>query len=356
MKKILIVLFVLFLALMARVLYVLLPAAGAFQTLEPKLVEMCTPLEVFPGTEDIAINHSTNRAFVSGAKRRESELAGGGLAGGIFAVELDDPTVAIRVSPMDMPDFQPHGISLWHDTFGETRLFAINHLKSGDQTVEIFLVGDGGSLTHLESVTFDDMYSPNDLVAVGPRQFYVTNDRGKSTGFIYTLEQYLGLPLTNIAYFDGSDGKVVSKGLVAANGINKSLDGSNIYVSELLKRRIRTFTRNASTGVLERGKSFKVNTGPDNIDIDADGSLWVAGHSNVLDWLAHADDETEVSPSHVVRIDPKTGKTMDVLISIKGEINASSVGAVHNGVLLVGAVFDSHILLCPLQTADPKTD
>lgn len=356
MRKILIILFVLFLALMARVLFVLIPASGVFQTLDPKGVETCSVLEVFPGTEDIAINRLTNRAFVSAAKRREGELAESGLAGGIFAVNLVNPSAAIRVSPLNMPDLQPHGISLWHDADGDSRLLAINHLKDGTQAVEIFSIGEGGgALTHLESISFDAMYSPNDLVATGPRQFYVTNDRGRSTGFIQTLEQYLRLPLTSVAYFDGSEGRVVAKGLVSANGINKSLDGQKIYVSELLKRQIRIFDRTVDTGVLETEDVITVNTAPDNIDVDEDGVLWVAGHSKILEWLAHSKDENETAPSHVIRIDPKMSKVSDILVSTQGEINASSVGAVHNGMLLVGAVFDSHILLCPLQGVNRKT-
>ena len=58
-----------------------------------------------------------------------------------------------------------------------------------------------GALTHLESVSFAEMHSPNDVVAVGPRQFYATNDRRHEQGIIAQLEAYLALPLTNVVYF-----------------------------------------------------------------------------------------------------------------------------------------------------------
>ena len=38
----------------------------------------------------------------------------------------------------------------------------------------------------------------------------------------------------------------------------------------------------------------------------------------------------------------------DVLISVNGEINGSSVGAVWANTLIVGAVFDGHVMVCPM--------
>ena len=323
-------------------LSVLLPVAGTFQTLKPKLVEVCTSLDVFPGTEDIAIDHATGLAFVSATDRRTDR------GGGIFLIDLDNPVSATRVSPPDQADFHPHGISLWHGTGSETRLFAISHASNGDDTVEIFDVAEGGSLSHLESISFPAMYSPNDLLAVGPRQFYASNDRGEDTGLIGTLEPYFGLPLSSAVYYDGTDGRRIKKGLVTSNGINQSLDGKTIYIAEPLKRRIKVYDRDISTGELTRRATIKVNTAPDNIDVDQDGTIWVAGHSEIFKFLAHAQDAAKAAPSHVVKIDPDSHAVEDVFISIDGEINASSVGAVLGDTLLVGAVFDSNVMICPL--------
>jgi len=326
----------------AWLLAVILPVAGTFQSLEPKLVEACTSLDVFPGTEDIAIDHATNLAFVSATDRRTDR------GGGIFLIDLENPGSATRVSPPDLSDFHPHGISLWHGTGSEARLFAISHGSNGDDTVEIFNVAEGGSLAHIESISFAEMYSPNDLLAVGPRQFYATNDRGEKRGIVGTLEQYFGLPLSSAVYYDGTDGRRITKGLVAANGINQSLDGKTVYIAELLKRRIRVFDRDIATGELTRRATIKVNTAPDNIDVDQDGTLWIGGHSEIFKFLAHAKDAAETAPSHVIKIDPNSHAVEDVFISIDGEINASSVGAVLGDTLLVGAVFDSNVMICPL--------
>ncbi len=162
------------------------------------------------------------------------------------------------------------------------------------------------------------------------------------------LESYLALPVTDAVYFDGEKGRKAVKGLTYANGINKSADGSVIYIAEILRRRIGVYERDAATGALKRIKSLPVHTSPDNIDVAADGALWVAGHSRIFDFLAHAKDPQAIAPSHVIRLNPRSANASDVFISVDGEINASSVGAVWNDTLVVGAVFDGHVMVCPM--------
>lgn len=337
--------------LAGRFLYHVVPAAGAFADLETKLVDQCRRVEVAPGTEDVTIDPDLRLAFVSAADRRawfnQSESEGVNPLNGIYVLSLDGSDTVRRVSPA-MENFLPHGISLWRGPDGAKRLFVINHHPNGEEIVEVFDVGPSGDLTHLESVSFDAMYSPNDLVAVGPRQFYATNDQRFDRGLMSALESYLALPLTSAVYFDGEAGRSVAGGLVYANGINKSVDGSKIYIAELLKRRIGVFERNAETGALKRVKNLGVKTAPDNIEVSRDGALWVAGHSRIFDFVEHAEDPEAIAPSHVIRVNPRNGLASDVLVSVNGEINGSSVGAVWDNTLIVGAVFDSHVMVCPM--------
>jgi len=329
----------------------IIPAAGTFATLEPTLVDRCRRVEIAPGTEDVTIAPEFNAAFISAADRRgwynETGAAGVNPDNGIYLMSLDGSNAVRRVSP-PMDNFLPHGINLWRGPNGDMRLFVVNHPPTGGEFVEIFDVGENGDLTHLESVSFDAMHSPNDVVGVGPRQFYATNDRGYEKGLLAVLEAYMALPFSSLVYYDGEVGKIIAKGLTYANGINQSADGSTIYVAEFLKRRISIFDRDRKTGELTKTKSIHVNTGPDNIEVAADGSLWIGGHSKIFEFLAHAKDASKISPSHVVRLNPRNGLQSDVFISINGEINGSSVGAVWDKTLIVGAVFDGHVMVCPM--------
>ena len=331
----------------------LVPASGALNNYAPLLVDQCNRLDIAPGTEDIAIDHKRNVAFVGTADRRHwynhADTDKATEEDGIYLVDLANPSRARKISPATMSNgFFPHGIDYWESDDGERRLFVVNHPPSGAEIVEIFEVEEDHSLTHIDSVSFDEMYSPNDVVGVGPRQFYATNDRRYDSGFMAPIELYFALPLTDVVFFDGAKGSIVAKGLRYANGVNVSPDGARLYVAEVLKRRLSVFDRDPATNALRKTGHIKLNTSPDNIDVDAQGDLWIGGHPQALKFEPHAKDPASIAPSHVVKVDAKTGETNDVFISLNGEINASSVGAAHENTLLVGAVFDEHIMVCPI--------
>ena len=90
-----------------------------------------------------------------------------------------------------------------------------------------------------------------------------------------------------------------------------------------------------------------MNSSPDNIEVDGDGILWVAGHQNLFAFLKHAKGPSIPAPSHVMRIDPVAGTSEDIFYNTGEVISGSSVGAMHNGTLIIGAVFDNHVLICP---------
>lgn len=347
MRAFLLIIVLLVLVAVGRLLFVMVPASGALADLEPKLVENCSRVDVHPGTEDVTIDPATNIAYVSAYDRR-AVATDDSVEGGIYAFSLDGAPTAQLVST-DAPDgFRPHGISLWTDADGTKRLFAISHPADGSQVVEIFDVTEDG-LTHVKGVSFDEMYSPNDVAAVGREAFYATNDRGYREGILATLEAYLALSFSGAVYWDGAEGRTVVMGLTYANGINVSADGDQVYIAEFLGREVNVYDRDANTGDLTLVREIDVDTGADNIEIGGDGSLYVGAHPAVFDFLAHAADASEVAPSQVIRVDPETGETEDVFVATDGTISGSSVGAVHDGKLVVGAVFDGHVLVCPLE-------
>lgn len=329
----------------------MIPLSGAFDNLQPRLVDQCRRVDVAPGTEDVEIDEATGQVFISTFDRRgwyagdDTDHA----PGAIYLLDLNDPALEPRKISGDAPDdFSPHGVSLWTAGNGERRLFVVNHRADGGEVMEFFDVEPDGGLFHTESISFDAMYSPNDVVAIGDRQFYATNDQRHETGLMSALETYLTLPLTDVVYFDGVSGAVAADGLVYANGINKSPDGANIYVAEVLKRRISVFERETSTGALSLKTRLPVNVAPDNIDVRPDGVLMVAGHPKIFDFVAHAEDADEFAPSLVVKMDLNSMRRETVFASLNGEINGSSVGAATQDILIVGAVFDGHVMVCPL--------
>ncbi len=335
-------------ALIARAAYIAVPASGALVAVEPTGVSRCDALEIAPGTEDVTIDPSTGRVFVSAANRRAD---GTDPRNGIYAFSLDAPS-DLRLVSVDAPaDFRPHGVSLWRgegeDGATLTRLFVINHPAVGHQVL-IFDVADNGALSHVETVSAPAISSPNDVLGVGPRAFYVTNDVRFRTGVMSFIEALLGLPFGDIAYFDGETARIAAKGFAYANGINMSADGETLYASALMARKVFVFRRDPETGALSRRARIRVPLGLDNIETGPDGALYIGGHPDVFAFLDHAADARVNAPSQVVRLDPQTRVQETVFYSDGSEISASSVGAVHDGRLVVGAVYDPHVLICPL--------
>lgn len=334
------------LAIVGWMVWNLVPASGVFAGLKPKLIDDCRAVAVFPGTEDVTIDPELQVAFISADDRRAT-LAGAPVQGGVYALRLDGSDRVSKVSPDSFGEFHPHGLSLWRGEDGRKRLFVVNHSGRDGDKVEIFDVGTGGALMHVDTVSFPAMSSPNDVLGVGPRSFYVTNDKAFKEGFLSQVEAYLALPLASLVYFDGQDGKIAARGLAYANGVNMSADGAEVYATAFLGRQVVVYDRDPATGALTRKKSIRVNTGPDNVEVASDGALWIAGHPKVFDFLKHVKDPSHVAPSQVIRVNPQSGTVEDMLIDTGGTINASSAGAVWDDTLIVGSVFDDHVMVCP---------
>lgn len=327
-----------------RLSWVLVTGTGMLEIYEPKLADQCRSLVVAPGTEDITADGLTGQVFVSADNRRSPKNQP---SNGIYMFQIDSPERIQRVSTDAPIDFHPHGISLWRGNNGERRLFAVSHRSTGAEVIEVFDVFSDGQLSHVESITDDLITSPNDLVAVGPRQFYVTNDHGYS-GFKRTLEDFLALPVSNVVWFDGNKGEVVINDLAYANGINMSPDGERLYVAEITRRRIGEYKRQ-SANRFQIMQYYPQRMAADNIEFDESGEIWTAGHPDVLAFLYHSKDAANVSASMASRINPISGVTTDVFYNDGTLYSGASVASHIKDTLLIGAVFADNILLCPAK-------
>lgn len=335
--------------------YGVLKLSGVTRSYESTLVDQCRRIDIAPGTEDVQYDPDSGLVYISAFERRAAGEDGAEFrtakSNGIYALDvspaaLDDIGAPIKVSPAEPSDFQPHGLFLWGDGRGTKRLFVVNHATNGDEIVEIFDIGDDGFLSHAESVSFPEMRSPNDVLAVGPRQFYATNDLKNDSGAMLYAEVLLSLPYGSAVYFDGEVGRTVAKGLAFGNGINISPDGSEVYIAEWTDQQLSIFAR-SENGDLKKRKSISLPTGVDNLDVDSDGNVWVGGQPHIFKFIEHVEDPSVHVPSVGIKVDPKTGFHERVFVSTDGEINASSVAAVAGDKLVIGAVFDGHVLVCP---------
>ncbi len=311
---------------------------------KPVRVERCQPIDVAPGSAAIAVDADNGLAFIAASDRRARKYSS---TNGIYAIDLANPGQPNFVSATAPAGFRPRGVSLWRGELGEKRLFVINDRSDEPDTVEIFDVGPRGSLLHIDSIAFPAMHAPRRVLGVGPRAFYVTNDRGNASAILLLLERIFALPYSSVAYFDGLEGRYVDRGLRFANGIAISGDAGILYVAEMFGGRIRIYERNVHTGALTRSGLIKVSASPDSIDVSPDGNLLVTDHASSLRLMAHARDARVNAPSRILRLDPKSGSVADAFASIGGELRAASAAVEWRGSLLVGSAYDAHVMMCP---------
>ena len=340
-------------AAVAVVLYLILNTlnvAGSFKSIEP--LEKGTTAIIYtgvPGPEDMDIDAASGQLFISSTDRWKV-LRGLPSDDGIYILALDSTQQPRKLKTTYSGEFHPHGISLIHSSQG-TQLYVVNHNPSGN-FVEIFNFKND-TLFHLRSIADPSMCCPNDVVAVAPNKFYVTNDHGTPKGFKRTLEDYLQLPFGSLLYYNGTAFTTACSGLRYANGVNVSNDGAKLYVSTTTGRNLLTFDRDAPTGKITMTNKMSLKTGLDNIDVDADGNLWIAAHPKLFAFVGHAKDSSKLSPSQVLKLEPqKDGsyKTEELLMDDGSQLSGSSIAVRYRDELFVGGVFQRKILRIKIGT------
>lgn len=327
----------------------LLARGGAFRQIEPHFAGTCTALPLEGSAEDILVDRQRGIAYLS-LMDRKSVVGGKDVQGTVARVDLNvRPYAAVDALTTKPSQLRPHGLSLHVGPDGQRRLFVINHgRKRGvdPEGVEVFAEGAPGEYAHVETIRGAELLSPNDLVAVGPRQFYVANDKTLGGGMAAGLQQ-LGIGASPLSYFDGPDGRYVLEDIASGGGINVSADGRTLYVAETAGKRVRVLDRLEGGEVRERMR-IDIDTSPDNIDIAADGSLWVAGHANTLALIRHFISGTP-APSQVWRVvsgDSGAESVEEIYLDDGAQMSGGSVGATFNDLLLIGSITERKIQVC----------
>jgi arylesterase/paraoxonase len=323
---------------------------GYFRSIETLIPGDYIMIEGVFGPEDLVADHETGLVYISSDNRR-ARLRGEDVRGGIYVLNIKDDSPQAERIKLDLPiEFNPHGLSFYKGPLGQKRLFVINHRTNG-HFVEIFDV-KGKSLKHIESFTGPEMHSPNDIVAVGIRSFYFTNDHGREEGMKRLLGDVFRTGPASIGYFDGKNYRIVAHGLNYANGISLSADGDYILVTETTGKKITAYEREFTTGILKEVFSAFLNSGADNIDLDERGKIWVASHPNLIAFMGHAKKSSKASPSELFSMDfsPEKGfHNITLEFSDKGKLFPGiSTGLHYRGKLLLGNVFEPQLMLIDL--------
>lgn len=334
---------------LATAAYLTLDAFHQFSRIDNAFDGSCTPVNGIAGPEDVQIDPATRRAFISSYDMRQDGEAR--QRGAVYAFNVSDPLDASSWKDRTLGKprrFEPHGIYLYQDE-RTSRLFVVNAATRG---IELYDVAEDGDLLYIETITERRLTSPNDIVAVGPRAFYVTNDSepGRDTllGRLYFL---LRAGSGSVLYFDGDTWRVSADGLRFANGVAVNPAGTKLYVAETAGGTLRIFNRDRETGALTATASVPIDGAPDNLNFDRSGSLWIAAHPKPLSLPGYFTNPEGRSPSLVMRFDDVEGasaRPIRIFSDDGKQLSASSAAARFGSTLIIGALLDTKFLICKL--------
>ena len=322
---------------------------NGFTEVEAGLPFACEAISLPGSAEDIVIDRERGVAYLSVLDRRNL-IRNRNVRGVVFALDLTTDPASLSLALADAPaHLHPHGMSLYQDSAGNTRLFVINHPRERDgsepEAVEIFERRDDGLLHHLRSVAGSLLNSPNDLLATGPEQFMAVNDSGAANGFQRMQEFLFGAGLATAVYYDGESMRVAANKLAGGAGI--AYAGKRIVIAETQGKRLRFMTMGPDGRLAEHSR-LAMPGFPDNIDTDADGMLWVAEHANGVALGRHFGDPEYPAPSRFYRLAPD-GTGLELAAADSGRRHsAGSVAARYQDTLLLGSITETQVLLCRL--------
>tara|TARA_R110001592_G_scaffold66617_1_gene204552 strand:- start:29683 stop:30765 length:1083 start_codon:yes stop_codon:yes gene_type:complete len=334
--------------------------AGIFRSVEQTVdLAACEIMTGPVGAEDITIDPVSKVAYISSDDRRAvlNDLSLDSYpSGSIWRLDLTKPDSQAEKMNIDMiGDFHPHGIALRfsekdsNDQGRAIELYAVNHIRSTEHEVVVFNILASGELKIRRRITYPALIAPNDLVVVDKDKFFVSNDHGYSLNTkMAVLEDYLGLPLSSVSYFDGAQGHIVISGLRFANGLALSDDQESLYIAETTAGRVSRYKQVRDRLVWKLDESLSVDMGVDNFEWDGYGHLLNAGHPKLFAFQAHMKNAQELSPSQVIRINVESDPmSYETLYLNDGEALSGASGAAKlDKTILIGSVFEEHFLRC----------
>ncbi|MFT7154618.1 MAG: arylesterase/paraoxonase [Bacteroidia bacterium] len=322
-------------------------STGFFRTVENSFEGEVIKEIALKGAEDITISYTDSFALISATAKLQFPPIGQE-HGGLYLMELKSGDFVVKHLTADFAlPFAPHGISMLKTNSTYT-VAVVNHTVEG-HTIEFFSLYDE-KLTHIRTQKSTSLISPNDIVLLDEKRFYVTNDHGYEHGTGRLVEEYGNLAISNVVYFDGQDYSEAAGGISFANGINIDRERNLVFVASPRRFLVKVYESN-DDGTLAFIEDIPCGTGVDNIEFDTEGNLWIGCHPNLLRFTAYAKGKKETTPSELLRITYRSKgdfSVESVYTNDGSTLSGSTVAAPFGDLLLVGTVKDDKMLILRL--------
>ncbi|ELU18347.1 hypothetical protein CAPTEDRAFT_205699 [Capitella teleta] len=319
---------------------------GLHKTIYQHRPESCRLLNT-PGFTRSYASTQNGTVFIS--------IAGNGDNGTIYTMELLANIPGFKEIPINWRDhdgkaFDPHGLSVWTDSYnGETFLFVISGSSPGN-VVDIFR-WEAGCLEHSRRIQNDpSFHAMQDLAAVGKDTFFFTNNLYVPQ---FRLEYTLDLHWGSVGYFDGTEGRVVADRLFMPTGIAFSFLHGLLYVTHFGLQELLTF-RVEEDAQISLIQTFPLYSSMMSVDLDeASSLLHTAGHPLMYKALkTMGDPENHSSPSQVLRVNINQHGLLttitETLVDLGRDLSGSQAAVSRHERLLVGG-YTRKAMLCETE-------
>lgn len=316
-----------------------------FETVEVAGDLNCTQVRGVYGAADIEPVPDTPIAYMSSLDRRGEKERGS-----ILRFDTDNPldSASWRDRTGGKPVvFQPMGIDLFSTILPDgrelQRLFVVN---VAGPSVLLYDITASGDLILREVFRDPRLTSPNDVVATGPRSFYVSNDTAAGRdSFRGKIDFLLGLKSGQVLHYDGNSWSDVLTGLAFPNGLALSQDGETLYLAEMRAKRLLTFARDPQTDSIREDGVVRLRLFPDNLSVEQDGTVTIGAIPQPLSFTAYGEGLREYSASTILQV--TTEGDVEMLFQDTGEeISAATVGVSLGNKFLIGSRAADRFLMC----------
>jgi arylesterase/paraoxonase len=309
----------------------------------------CTPIYGAMGPEDVEIDQESGFAFISSLDRSAPVAIGN-----IYKLDMNSKSSALTAmtivkSLSSLKDFHPHGISLYREE-GKLYLFAVNHIDATHTQVDGFEVSNN-NLVHIGSVYSPLIQNANDLHVVSLWNFYISVDHGNAPMWAKVLYDLVWLKNGRVYHYDSKSFTKVGEKIVYPNGVISTKSNSTLYIASTVSNSLFVYKNDTVSKSWKLIQRKKLPGMPDNLSWDANKNLIVSVHPSRLRFARHTLDHSYLAGSRVLRLKPlkdgRLNKIENIFEDATGTlISGSSGAALYNNEIIIGAVFDDHVLRC----------
>lgn len=317
-------------------LFRVLTGVGLFTIVTPVSPGACRAIPL-PGAGALAYESKSRTLFIAAYDQRNPAAAGA-----IYALP-EGATKPVRLAGTPR-DFHPTALSIGYDAGGAPSLAVVDRKPEGRIAIELYGIGfdpRGVRLNYQSSIQSGLARRGQGIAALGNDRFYLTANPTGSDVMAWA-DRWLVLHRAYLLFYNGNIFRQAISGISDPSAVAVSADGQYIYVASRPERRLIAFSRNAFTGALTELDSVTLPLRPEQVSIDANNIVWVAGPARLPE-LSGA--------SRVVRVflgpDGKP-QSQETVYAGDGIIAASGVAKAENR-LFIGSFRDTKLLACDLN-------